>query len=442
VSGWLAARKLQERHEGPSFVLLVVDCMRPDHLGCFGYTRDTSPTIDALARSGWCFERAYAPSPWTKPSVASLFTSQLPGSHGLTDPGQRAPDQLLLLAEVLRNSGYKNFLINGGNVFLKKEFNLHQGFHSYDYLPHTTRSAPDLVQTFLRRVAGVGGGRFFAYLHYMDAHAPYTSNAHNTRYATKIFKDYPPGNPATQLNALRGLDSVGPELQQYFLDLYDGQIHFVDASVRALLQGLELLGRLDNTLFIITADHGEEFWEHGSTEHGHSLYDELLHVPLIIAGSPVSARRIPEPVSLIDVMPTVLELAGIPHAGENTQAVSLVPGSGNLSPDRAIYASGTLYGPESYCLILNNRKLIYRTSEQKNKWDLSGPRAPAGYQLFDLKRDPAEKNSLASEDEAPPELENLLGDYLRTSPRFVSPHTVNVGGDGMRAQLESLGYVQ
>ena len=142
---------------GPSFVLIVIDCLRPDHLGCYGYTRDTSPTIDALAQVGWHYERAYAAAPWTKPSVASLFSSLLPAGHGLVNPDQSAPDQLLLLAEVLRNAGYKNFFINGGNVFLKKDFNLHQGFHSYDYLPHSTRTAEDLTKRFLARVANRQG---------------------------------------------------------------------------------------------------------------------------------------------------------------------------------------------------------------------------------------------------------------------------------------------
>jgi arylsulfatase A-like enzyme len=442
ASGWLAIRGMNHRKEGPSFVLLVIDCLRSDHLGCYGYTRDTSPTLDAMARSGWQYERAYAPSPWTKPSVASLFSSLLPADHGLVHPDQSAPDQLLLLAEVLRNSGYKNFFINGGNVFLRKEFNLHQGFHSYDYLPHTTRSAPDLAQMLLNRVAGIGEGKFFAYLHFMDAHAPYTRNRHNTRYAKKSIEPYAPGNPETQLNDLREPGSVSPELQQYFRDLYDGQIRFVDESVRALLQGLKRLGRLDNTVFIITADHGEEFWEHGSAEHGHSLYNELLHVPLIIAGPPISARRISEPVSLIDVMPTMLDLAGIPHATSNPPAVSLLPGSGAPLPDRAIYASGMLYGPEAYCLILNNRKLIYRTSDQAGKWTLLGPQAPAGYQFFDLERDPTEHNNLAAAGKAPADLDRLLEDYIRTVPLAVPTQSVHVSGDAMRRQLESLGYVQ
>ena len=350
-------------------MLIVIDCLRPDHLGCYGYTRDTSPTIDALAHVGWHYEHAYAAAPWTKPSVASLFSSLLPASHGLVNPDQSAPDQLLLLAEVLRNAGYKNFFINGGNVFLKKDFNLHQGFHSYDYLPHSTRTADDLTKTFLARVAGIGRDKFFAYLHYMDAHAPYTVNRHNTRYTGKILESYAPGKPATQLNELREPDAASPELRQYFRDLYDGQIRFVDESISALLQGLKLLGRLDNTVFIITSDHGEEFWEHGSTEHGHSLYNELLQVPLIIAGSPIGPRRIAEPVSLIDVMPTLLDLAAIPRECVDPQAVSLVPGS-TLSPGRALYASGTLYGPEAYCLMGNERKLIYRSRDEQGKWKL------------------------------------------------------------------------
>jgi arylsulfatase A-like enzyme len=275
----------------------------------------------------------------------------------------------------------------------------------------------------------------------MDAHAPYTVNRHNTRYAGELLESYAPGKPATQLSDLREQDAASPELRQYFRDLYDGQIRFIDESINALLQGLTLLGRLDNTVFIITSDHGEEFWEHGSTEHGHSLYNELLHVPLIIAGSSIAPRRIAEPVSLIDVMPTLLDLAAIPRKCVDPQAVSLVPG-GSPSPGRALYASGTLYGPEAYCLMGKEAKLIYRSRDEQGKWRLSGPKGSAGYQLFDLKRDPGEQHDCLATGTVPPGLDEQLAAYMRTIPRAASPRSVHVGGEEMRRQLESLGYIQ
>jgi len=439
---WPTVTGMRNRQAGPSFVLIVIDCLRPDHLGCYGYTRDTSPTIDALAQVGWRYERAYAAAPWTKPSVASLFSALLPAEHGLVNPDQSAPDQVLLLAEVLRNAGYKNFFINGGNVFLKKEFNLHQGFHSYDYLPHSTRNASDLTKRFLARVATIGRDKFFAYIHYMDAHAPYTVNRHNTRYAAKILESYAPGKPATQLNDLREPDTASPELHQYFRDLYDGQICFVDESIRVLLQGLKFLGRLDNTVFIITSDHGEEFWDHGSAEHGHSLYNELLHVPLIIAGSSIGHQRIAEPVSLIDVMPTLLDLAAIPRDRLGLQAVSLVPGSNAFASNRVLFASGMMYGPEAFCLMSNENKLIYRSRGEQGKWRLRGPKLPAGNQLFDLIRDPGERHDRAATEGVPPVLEGQLKNYMRLAPRVIPPQPVHVSGEDMRRQLESLGYVQ
>jgi len=442
AAAWFGTQPLRSRQAEPSFVMIMVDCLRPDHLGCYGYTRDTSPTIDALAKVGWHYERAYAAAPWTKPSIASVFSSLSSADHGLVSPDHSASDQMLLLAEVLRNAGYKNFFINNGNLFLKKEFNLHQGFHSYDYLPQRTRSAADLVQAFLGRVAGIGQEKFFAYLHYMDVHVPYRLNRHNTRYAEKIIKPYVPGNRATQLNELREPGDVTPQLRQYFQDLYDGQIRFVDDSIRALIQGLDSLGRLDTTIFIITADHGEEFWDHGSTEHGHSLYNELLHVPLIIVGSSIDAQRIAEPVSLIDIMPTLLDLAGIPSAHLDLKGVSVKPGSEALSADRPLYASGTLYGPESYCLMQADRKLIYRSSDDRGKWTLKGPYPDMGYQLFNLAQDPGEQQDLAATKEVPPVLDRQLADYILSSPKIIPPQTVHVAGKEMRRQLESLGYVQ
>jgi arylsulfatase A-like enzyme len=441
VFAWFGTQPFRSPQAGPSFVLIMIDCLRPDHLGCHGYARDTSPAIDALARVGWRYERAYAPAPWTKPSVAGVFSSQWSSDHGLVSPDHSAPDQMLMLAEVLRNAGYKNFFINGGNLFLKKEFNLHQGFHTYDYLPQQ-RSATGVVKAFLDRISGIGGEKFFAYLHYMDVHVPYTRNRYNTRYAEKIIKPYMPGNRATQLNELREPDDVTPQVRQYFQDLYDGQIRFVDDAIMALVQGLERLGRLDGTIFIITADHGEEFWEHGSTEHGHSLYNELLHVPLIIAGSSIKARLITEPVSLIDIMPTLLDLAAIPRERLGLKGVSIKPDSKVLSAARVLYASGTLYGPESYCLMQSGRKLIYRSNNDQGKWTLKGPHPAPGYQLYELNRDPGEQRDLAPTHGVPPDLDRQLADYLNSAPEFAPLQNLRIISKDMRRQLESLGYVQ
>jgi len=444
VSAWCAVQVLRVQHAGPSFVLIVVDCLRPDHLGCYGCKRDTSPAIDALARVGRRYERAYAHSSWTKPSVASMFSSLPPARHGLVNPGQTAPDALLMLAEAMRNAGYTNLFINGGNVFLKKEFNLHQGFHYYDYLPQGSTSAADVARAFLSRVAGLGSAPYFAYVHFMDAHAPYTRNPHNTRYTEKIIDALAPGKPGTLLSLQREPDSPcgrDPALRQYFRDLYDGQVRCVDDAVGSIMQGLSLLGRLDDTLVIITADHGEEFWEHGSAEHGHTLYDELLHVPLIIAGSPIRHEVVAEPVQLIDLMPTVLDFAGIERGRLELQGVSLKPGGAALSPHRPLFASATLYGPESWCVVRDNAKLVYRTDDARGKWKLSGPQAPPGYQLFDLARDPAEQDDRAAGADLPPGLEDLLADYLRIRPLAVPEASVRVGDKDMRRQLESLGYV-
>lgn len=443
ASAWFAVNALRTMSAGPSFVVIVIDCLRPDHLGCHGYGRDTSPTIDALARVGRHYEQAYVTAPWTKPSVASLFTSLLPARHGLINSDHTASDRMVLLAEVLRNAGYTNLFINGGNVFLKKEFNLHQGFHRYDYLPHGAHSASDTVRVFLERVARLGGKKYFAYLHFMDAHAPYTVNRHNTRYAPKIIESLAPGEPATLLTLQREPDApCNRDLRQYFVDLYDGQIRYIDEAIGGLLHGLTLLNRQENTVFIITADHGEEFWDHGSADHGHSLYNELLHVPLIIAGSPVRPARVTAPVQLIDIMPTVLDLAGVSRERLGLQGVSLIPGTSAAVPDRTLYASATLYGPETWCIIQNSSKLIYRSRNEQDKWSLTGPQAPEGYQFFDLGRDPAEQDDRIGADGLPLEMESRLADYIRTEPLPSSGKSILVGGDDLRQQLESLGYIQ
>jgi len=439
-----AVRRLQ----GPNIVLVVIDCMRADHAGCSGYTRPTTPVMDALARRGRLYRRAYANAPWTKPSVASLFTSLHPTVHNVINAGSTMDRGMLTLAEVLRNRGYRTGFFNGGNVFLKPEFRFDQGFETYVYRPHRSSNAASVTGDFIRNVMESPGKRFFAYLHYMDAHTPYTVHEHNYLFTDRTAGRFEPGNRQSGFNRVRALienNMLGETDREHIAALYDAQLRFVDENLGVVVGFLRRQGLLRNTVLIITSDHGEELFDHGSFEHGHTLYNELLHVPLIIAGAGVPPGAVAEPVRLIDLAPTVLTLAGEGGVPEVFQGTVLpgMPGSTARSGPRPVFAGGTLFGSEKYCLIQGDDKLIRNSTDTAGKWTLVGPAAGVPAELYDLAGDPGERHNLAADGRTgPAAAERLLEQFISRAPLFQRQDEVAVVDAEMRERLEALGYVR
>jgi len=303
------------KRSGINIILIVIDALRADHLGCYGYPLKTSPNLDALAREGVRFDECYTPVSWTKPSVASLMTSLYPGEHGAVRGGDILPGEVVTLAELFREEGWNTagFVTN---PHLKSDFNYNQGFDLFDdsltrdkifeiairELPFyfvirslsgktfdlTDRDRADLLNRKVFSWLELNQeGNFFAYLHYMDPHAPYD----------------PPGEYRQIFPALPDDDTSRA------LSLYDGEIRFADNAVGELIEHLKVLGIYDRTAIIVTSDHGEAFGEHGDFGHGHTIYQDQLHVPLIISyPSSPSGIVVSSPVSTLDILPTLLDL--------------------------------------------------------------------------------------------------------------------------------------
>jgi arylsulfatase A-like enzyme len=376
-------------------IFIVVDALRPDHLGCYGYRRPTSPNIDLLAGRGVRFENAYSNAPWTKPSVASMFTSLYPNVHQAINRFDVLSENASTLAERLKAAGYFTCLVNGGNALIH-EFNYDQGFDYYAYAESLDSAAA--VRSFETVLSEAGGRSLFVYVHLMDTHLPYHLNDLNRDLVGARGKEFWPG--ALDRDSIRELTAAGKlsgEEREYLISLYDRQVRYADARIGEMISSLESRGLLGRSLVLITSDHGEEFWEHGNFEHGHSLYDELLRVPLVIAGPGLPRTVVKSRVRHVDLLPTLMEAV---DPGFDTEGIAGLSVWRYLERDRGllpVFASGTIHGDEKYSLIRQRQKIIINTGEREKKRRLIGPHSRDQVEFYDLGRDPSEKNSIRFE---------------------------------------------
>jgi len=454
VSLLLAAACAGHRTVRPRNVLvLCVDALRADHVGAYGYGRPTTPAIDALAERGAAFEFALAASNWTVPAVASLFTSRYPSEHGATladevknldvqPPGELRP-AVETVAEILRSKGFETAFFSA-NPFLRDS--LARGFVT---ARTETRQADGLVDDVLAWLSEAGPAPFFAYVHFMDLHQP-------IQVPQPFFTLFPSDDGGERLAKHGGWGGFGRRanfddpkflaFRSHRIAVYDGAIRFVDTQVHRLLAALDAASRLEDTLIIVTADHGEELWDHAREEraqgadprgyagigHGHSMYQELLRVPLVVSGPGVAhGRRVNCPTSHLDVVPTLLDLLGIappPSLRGSSRSALLRRGAAPEDCVRApLFAESPAYGPATRVVVERPLKLIARSG------------APP--LLFDLSRDPGERTDLAA---ARPETVAALAKRLADAlPIEVAERPVRqLALDAeTRERLLSLGYL-
>ena len=325
LAGLVAAVLLAacQRAPRPDVVFVLVDTLRADHLGCYGYARPTSPNLDALAKGSVVFDSAISSATWTKPAIASLFTALYPSEHGIVqqldeaDPDlvdQVLPSSLPTLAERFHAGGFATLaVVHQPNLSHATGFD--RGFQVFDH----QRKVDDfgLVQSLLAHLDQLSGDRpVFAYLHLLDVHWPYTE-----RLSDLALDAFGPIDPKDRVHAERAAVRHSRRHRWRHLDLptveayYDHGVAWDDRAIGELIAGLERRRRWRKTLFVVAADHGEGFLEHRRLEHGFEPYRELTHIPLLMhfpEGSHVAPGRRRSVVSLTDVGPTLLELAGLP----------------------------------------------------------------------------------------------------------------------------------
>ncbi|MGH7857567.1 MAG: sulfatase, partial [Candidatus Binatia bacterium] len=355
--------------EAPPNVLLVsIDTLRADHLSLYGYARPTTPAIDAWAkRSGVTFDNVVAPSPWTLPSHASLFTGWNATRHGVNYDQSAVPGELVLLAEILRKAGWATAAFTGG-ALLDPRFGFVQGFDRYRYwaaweAPQSDelRSHVDRALRFLDENAP---RPFFLFLHTYEVHTPYRkrepffsrwSESPSLAASVNFLRPEPPraANGFRVRETLVWETGVAPRPLQpdevtTAVAMYDSAIAYADEQIGRLLHKLDELGISDRTLVVLTSDHGELFGEHGEFGH-YSLYDENLLVPLVISLPRKfgGGRRVTRQVRLVDVPVTILDLVGAPSLPE-PDGTSLAPDLLGTKNDEGLdawsYAASSNYG--------------------------------------------------------------------------------------------------
>jgi arylsulfatase A-like enzyme len=316
------------RRRPPHVILIVVDTLRADRLGAYGNQRGLTPFLDELAGRGTVFLNTYATCSWTNPSVASLFTSRYPMQHRVTTFDARLPDAERTLAEILAPHRYINLGFTA-NLRLTEALGFAQGFRSWGVYPVTKLRADRLRRRALGWSDLVRGTRstkpVFLYLQYMEPHAPYDPPpAFRARFERRAAPDLSSAEANRKLLDLKW-ETLTPAEIDHLESLYDGEVAYFDSELRRLFAGLGERGLLDDALVVVTADHGEEFNEHHLMMHGDSLYNQALRVPLVLVGPRVPAGRVvTQNVSLVDVAPTILALAGLP-AEPLFEGRSLVP---------------------------------------------------------------------------------------------------------------------
>jgi len=379
----------------PNVLLISIDSLRPDHLGAYGYERATSPNIDSLAAEGTLFEAAISTTTWTLPAHASMLTSLYPEVHGASQDGTRLSESAVLVSERLREDGYYTGAVVSA-PYLHRDFGFDQGWDVYDDEPtiferrtenanpsHWGVTSPTVHARAVDLIERADGAPFFLFVHYWDVHYDY---APPPPYDTMFDPAY--AGDVTSLNfefneAIHR--RMNPRDLQQVVALYDGEIAHTDAYVGKLFAELKARGLWTNTMVVLTADHGDEFFEHGQKGHRKNLFAPTLDVPIIIKlpGTSTPIPRVAIPVSLVDIVPTILEAAALPALewSHGTSLLGLMDGSSTDGGFRFAALFDRLR-----VVVGGDLKLISR-------WDLPAERGRQ-LSLYDLRRDPGERENL------------------------------------------------
>jgi arylsulfatase A-like enzyme len=418
----------------PHVIIISIDTLRADHVGCYGYHRNTTPQLDRLAAGGVVFEEAFSPASWTLPAHVSLFCALYPSTHSVTVRGKRISPEHVQMGEWFRQQGYRTgAFVDGG--YLSHHFGYAAGFNLYqDRGGGIAKVLPAALEWWKKQPPRHPRMMF---IHFYDVHSPYGSAEEYQRR----FHPFPTYGrfPYVVDTAFEFKEKVDrgdlvliEEDIEHFIALYDGDIYYADEQLGEFLETLRDRNEWDSTLIVVLSDHGEEFLEHGSLNHGHTVHEELVHVPLIIKfpNATWEGTRVKELASLIDVLPTLADWLGEDPRPE-WQGQSLIPLiSSDERPREAIYAETLAEFKE----ITREFRLFVpvRGSDAKPTPRLYDARFDRGEQhdLFELAGDWA-----VEEAKAVSEVRTQLGD------RSLGSDQIQIDAE-FAAQLQALGYAR
>ena len=411
----------------PNVILIIIDTLRADHLNCQGYHRETSPALDSLAASGTRWENCQAQAPWTLPSTATIFTGLSARQHGTgrrPNGDHRLHSEVPIIPTIFSNAGYRTCGIFNV-VLLNENYGFSRGFDYYSSTDNGGGRAALTVDEFLQWLESDSDERpFLAVLHFFDVHNPYDPPSPFDRFYfpddTLNLSDWEIGEEGQILH---------PEYLEHYLSRYDGEIKWLDSELRRLFSELRMRGYADSTIIMVTADHGEEFLEKGWVGHGGQLYQELIHVPLMVSGPGIpTGEVITETAALFDILPTLLSICSIEDTTrfEGVDLFSQDAKNPRPLPASQLMFRGQMLGGTPIAVVVygSMKGLVIRK------------RSTDSYYMFDLINDPGETNPLPADS-----LMTELLDYYRATPMIWDPPRVQDLDRSSTEALEDLGYI-
>lgn len=427
-------RQRRSDSRSKNVILISIDTLRADHLGCYGYSRPTSPALDKLASEGLLFEDVSSPSPWTLPAHASLLTGLYPNRNGLKSHEVSMPGNIITLAQILKEHGFLTAAIVNSH-YVSQRYGFNRGFDSFNYIAEDVGKiqAPEIDNEAYKWLSKYSREPFFLFLHYYDVHSDYRSLPPYKKRFVRPYKGKADGTTSQLLSFRKKQFALKQTDAAHLIDLYDASIRQMDDGLARLFGFLEKKELLERSLVIITSDHGEEFLEHGDVLHGRTQFQELIQVPLIISNPELAkARRIRQIASLVDVMPTILAMLNIaiPAGLDGFDLSSFWRADTHKPPQRFIFAEA------DHNNAANDIKLAVRHPRYKLHYD----RLAKQMRLYDLLQDPYEKFDVASEHSY------LVDTMFRRLKDFMSIKNVGQMLPPLSTQqldkLRSLGYLQ
>ncbi len=362
-----------------NILLIIIDTLNADHLGCYGYYRDTSPTIDSLAASGVIFNSCQAQASWTLPGMTSIYTGLSERSHhcGYYDGLLYGLDpEMPTIPTILQQQGYSTAAFVR-TEFMGNEFGMDKGYDSFwiakDWFIKDTITVDTLLSYFGNNEVSEP---FLATIHFYDPHSPYQPTSPYDTFFTSS-------------GSIGGLDDWpidtdlwnDPVLIEHLIALYDSEIRCTDNQISRLFQSMREMGLMNNTLVILVADHGEEFMEHGCTGHANNLYQQTIHIPLIFSGPGIeSGSVISMNAGQFDVLPTVLAYLDIPIPN-HVEGINLF---GDIPEDRTIPSSGVVGDTSMAACLQETIKLMWFVE-------------PDSVETYDIAIDPGEMNLIPTD---------------------------------------------
>lgn len=423
-----------ESEKKVNVLLILTDTTRADHLSCYGYERNTTPHIDSLVAAGTIAEWCQAQSSWTLPTMTTILSGVNTVTHGAGRSSSGfhgiSPD-VPWLPLAFHRAGYRTAAFFNV-MFMNEDFGFHKGFQHFDCQGvasgNSLRKAGPTVDDFLGWLDnGSSDEPFFAAVHFYDPHIPYKAPEpfrymySNPDYSGEYGVDW---GDMTEMIAINSGDVIPTEADiQNLIDLYDAEITYMDSEIGRMLEELRIRGLAENTLIVLVGDHGEEFMEHDGIEHGRTLYQEMTHVPLILAGPGFNGgNRISESVGQLDIAGTIANQTGI----EFTSIEPAINLSEAINSEREIPASGVLWRPEGdiVSIVANQNKIIWSVEDDS-------------IESFSLLEDPFEQNIIL------PPMSGLLeaAEFYWVTPPMGEAPLVDYSETASR-ELRNLGYIR